>query len=175
MVARSPPPTARQARPAESFSNASARHNTLRASDPRPSPIVPDAGSPSYLQDNSRFDRDFIAAERTRKDELHRHDEARWDRVRGEAQARELIRQAAEEAVDAHERYLQPTGGARSNQSGGSFDILTLQYHNTPSGHQLQQEDEAKKNRAVQRSVFINRKQHPLPYDIITNQPHKAL
>ena len=30
--------------------------------------------------------------------------------------------------------------GARSNQSGGSFDILTLQYHNTPSGHQLQQE-----------------------------------
>ncbi len=66
--------------------------------------------------------------------------QARWDRARGEANAREHTKNCANQAADAREQYLHPTGGAISNQSGESFDILTLQYHNTPGGQQLQQQ-----------------------------------
>ena len=167
MVARSPPPSARlpKATPSDCERPAVERVERLRASDPRPNPIVPLVNSPSFLRESSRFDRDFLGAEHIRKEQTSRLNEvqkleqllsakvdtipetevsdawqARWERARGEAYARELVKQSAAQAVEARENFLQLTGGARSNQSGDSFDILTLQYHNTPSGYQLQQQ-----------------------------------
>ena len=169
MVGRSPPPAAKQAKPTEqglSGGQVPACNTALKASDKRPNPIIPAPGCPSFLQESSRFDRDFLAAEHARKEELSRHNQvsttrnalqyvscfqpqlinelhvhqARWDRARGEAHARELTKQYATEAAEAREQYLHPTGGAISNQSGGSFDILTLQYHNTLGGDQLRQQ-----------------------------------
>ena len=76
MVGRSPPPTARlpKATPPDCEGPAVETVHRLRASDPRPNPVVPLVDSPGFLSDSSRFDRDFLGTEHARREQASRHD-----------------------------------------------------------------------------------------------------
>eukprot|EP00775_Hariotina_reticulata_P008950 gene8950-9126_t len=89
-----------------------------------------------------------------------RHEVERWQMMEAERQA-EVERM----------QHIRDSGlKGKTNKSSEHFNIISLTYHPTNEGKQLQYKDEVTRYRAVLRSQNLFNKSHSVPHNIITGE-----
>ena len=136
-------------------------------------PASPQAGSPQHLDELERFKKVDVAAEnkmrreealkkkemvyQQKQEESYQRDKANWDKVI-----------SAEEKKETMLARKREQGG--SNSSGQHYNIMTLDYRDTPQGQALKAKDEMMTSKAAMRSYNIYSKGNS-GLNILTHEP----
>ncbi|GAX78874.1 hypothetical protein CEUSTIGMA_g6313.t1 [Chlamydomonas eustigma] len=143
-------------------------------------PVLPAQGSPQYVNECQRFQRDAAAAELQKKHEKLHKQENIYETKRAEAYHREkTCHEKMENAMQRHEQVIQhkrETGeGAKRNQSGQHYQIITLEYNQTPEGQKLKAKDESVLLKSQLRSINLYNKANSVSHNIITGEPRNPV
>jgi hypothetical protein len=143
-------------------------------------PVLPAQGSPQYVNECQRFQRDAAAAELQKKHERLNKKEVVYENKRAEAYHREkTCHEKMENAMQRHEQVLQnkrETGeGAKRNQSGQHYQIITLEYNSTPEGQKLKTKDESVLLKSQLRSINLYNRGNSVSHNIITGEPRPPI
>lgn len=135
-----------------------------------------DTTAPGYQPEHDRFDTDFCAEERKRRNFMYERQEANYDRMREANIQRDEQRYQymADEAKQLKERldYLRDyTTKAKKNESGEAFDVITLKYGDDKDGMILQNQEQAMRYRAGLRAQHLQQETNRQGYDPITGLP----
>uniref|UniRef100_A0A383V3U0 Uncharacterized protein n=1 Tax=Tetradesmus obliquus TaxID=3088 RepID=A0A383V3U0_TETOB len=138
-------------------------------------PLVPEPTSPLYAPEASRFNTDAAAEIREQKLQAHQLQQKLFEEKRQKAVASEQQRwQQMEEERRREEARMQQVREAgirgKQNKSSEHFNIISLSYHPTKEGKQLQYKDEVVRYRAQMRSQNLFNKSHSVSHNIITGE-----
>ncbi|GIL82648.1 hypothetical protein Vretifemale_11568 [Volvox reticuliferus] len=142
------------------------------------SPVVPERQAPSYCDEHDRFNRDVAGENYQRKQGALEKKEEVYATKRVVNYNREHGIKAADQAMEQREATKYETAramgsGARRNQSGESYNIISLDYNRNNSGQALASKDSAYQERRQERAAHLHAKSHSVTHNIITGEPVK--
>ncbi|GLC53214.1 hypothetical protein PLESTB_000720500 [Pleodorina starrii] len=142
------------------------------------SPVVPVPKAPSYCDEHDRFNRDVAEENHLRKQDALQKKEGVYATKRVDHYNREHGIKAADQAAEQREaaRFEGACAagtGARRNQGGESFNIITLDYKPTSGGQTLASKDSAYQERRQERAAHLYSRGHSVSHNIITGEPLK--
>lgn len=140
-------------------------------------PVVPHKGSPMYCDEADRFQRD-VAGELhrqkqealQRKEDVYSAKRVQQYNMQKDKYDRELAATSRSEATHSTMRATGE-GGSRKGKSGENYNIITLNYNNTPAGQELLYKDEQLKYKGQMRAIELYGRSHSVPHNIITGEP----
>jgi hypothetical protein len=138
----------------------------------------PEEGTPAFLSDSERFDRDVVSAERARRaNERDVHDQF-IDARRSAADRREDHRRATDEerkrAEQAHIESLRLPGRPNKNASGEqAYDIITGEYLSGDAAARAKYDDDVARWRADARAAHLDRHLNSVDYDPVSHLPRR--
>lgn len=138
-------------------------------------PIKPSPVSPMYATEVDRFNRDVSGVEHMHKEQELAKKEEVYGKRRDEFAVKEKARWDGMEAARTQEEQrfaqLRSSGaGGKQNKSSEHFDIISLNYHQTREGQQLQYKDDTIRYRAILRAQNLFEKNHSVPHNLITGE-----
>jgi len=138
-------------------------------------PVRPAEGTPLFATNKERFHGDFVAEERSRREQKLNKYDAKLTHKAERNEMRETRRWERMEKEFSKEqewlRELQSRPAANTNKNSIPVNPITLQYLQTPEGAWKRYEDDKVRHRAARRSDNLYRKMHSVEFDIITGQP----
>uniref|UniRef100_A0A7S0UNQ3 Uncharacterized protein n=1 Tax=Polytomella parva TaxID=51329 RepID=A0A7S0UNQ3_9CHLO len=141
-------------------------------------PVIPVSSSPAYIDERNRFNQDAAGEIQREKEEAMQKKQTIYEMKRLERYEKEQTRwkkiESVERRQEAHFQNARETGiGAHANLSSEHYNILTLDYKNTPQGQALKQKDIGVMKRAEIRADVLFRHNHSVSHNIITGEPLK--
>lgn len=139
----------------------------------------PDPISSHYLPEHDRFDKDFAAADKKKREEEYQRKLEAIERKRVEKFERDLQRwkyMDEEENREKHrleymnDHYL--TGN--KNKGGAAYNVISLDYDNSNEGQRLKRRDDDAKVRALVRSKNIDMRSN-CGYNVLTGDQRSGV
>ena len=137
----------------------------------------PDPTSHAYLPEAERFDTDFAAQDRRRREEEYQRKQQITNVKRERQIDRDLGRwNKMENEEEKHRQKLEHMASnwkaGQKNNSSAAYNPITLDYDPTEQGEHLRQQDDLVKHRAGQRLYNLDAKRNS-EFNVITGEPRK--
>ncbi|MEW5313922.1 MAG: hypothetical protein WDW38_005453 [Sanguina aurantia] len=142
--------------------------------------MIAAAGSPMYIDEYDRFNRDVAGVEHKKKQDNIRRKEAVYEQRRVETHLRDKhhwdnnMKEA--DSKDLHLQALRASGeGAKSNQSSEHYNIVSLDYAQTAKGQALKFKDESVRYKSQLRAINLYEKSNTITHNPLTGEVRNPL
>lgn len=139
-----------------------------------------ESNAPGFQAESGRFDTDFCAEERRRRNQVYANLEKKYDRMREQNIERDERRyRMMDEEAKKKKEYLDylrdKTTKAKKNESGIPYDPVTLRYNDGYDGIVLKNEEENIKYRVGLRAQHLQFENNRNGYNPITGEPIRSV
>lgn len=137
----------------------------------------PEQNSNMFIAESERFDKDFAAIEKRRREEEYNRKQQILTQKREDVIGREISRwkimetEEQKEKKRLEERQASWKAGQKNNSSA-AYNPITLDYDSTEQGRSLMQQDELVRYRAGLRMYNLDSKMNS-QFNVITGEPRR--
>ncbi|CAG9322406.1 unnamed protein product [Blepharisma stoltei] len=146
--------------------------------DQAKSVLVPEPQSTMFISEKERFDTDFAAEERRRRElenqrKMDAYNKRRENAINREVNRWEQIGQEQVESIEKLEAKRSKWKNGQKNNPSEAFNPITLDYDPTDQGEYLRRKDDIAKERAMMRLYNIDAKRNSA-FNIINGAPRQG-
>jgi hypothetical protein len=137
----------------------------------------PEPTSTSYIPESERFDKDFAAIEKKRREDEYQKRQQNLNVKREEVTNREVNRWKVMESEEEREKErIEQRQAAwkagQKNKASAAYNPITLDYDSTEQGRQLMEQDDLIRYRAGLRMFNLDSKMNS-QFNVITGEPRR--